>query len=74
MCSLTLLLFAFASLLLIETKNFQENFFFSVRIDDGSVMLGGFLVESMFSDRSQLPDRFTQRKFNLFVFFGWLSL
>ena len=31
-------------------------------------MLGGFLVESMFSDRSQLPDRFTQRKFNLFVF------
>ena len=56
MCSLTLLLFAFVSLLLIETTNFQENInFCSVYIDDGSVVLGGFLVENKFSDRSELP-------------------
>ena len=45
MCSLTLLFFAFVSLILIETTKFQENiFFFLVYIDDGSVMVGGFLV------------------------------
>ena len=44
---LTLLLFAFVSFILIETANFQEYiFFFSVYIEDGSVMVGGFLVEN----------------------------
>ena len=47
MCSLTLHLFACVSLLLIKTPNFQKMlFFFSVYLDDGHVVLGGFLVEN----------------------------
>ena len=46
MLSLTLLLFAVVSLIFIETTNFQENIFFYVYIDDGTVMVGGFLVEN----------------------------
>ena len=46
MLSLTLLLFAFVSLIFIETTHFQENICFSVYIDDGTVMVGGFLAEN----------------------------
>ena len=37
-------------------------------------MLGGFLIKNKFSNRSQLSEQFTRGKFNLFLFFGWLSL
>ena len=43
MCSLTLFLFAFVSSLLIETTKIKKILiFFSVCLDDGRVVLGGF--------------------------------
>ena len=43
MCSLTLFLFAFVSLLLIETTKIKKILIFSsVCLDDGRVVLGGF--------------------------------